>query len=1113
MHAFEAARLARSHSWAIIHHPKSAGRPEILMKNIILAVAAGVALVYPLAAESEGRIELDSPSGKQVFALPRAETRQKVIVQFDRTPAVLQADRKFSSRPAELFDRFRSDLAALDRASSAKGGGRSAPKLEREYWRLFSGAALEADEATVAAIRKLPYVRDVQPDFTVTSYSSSSQAVVDARPGVNAANLGHSGRGVRVAIIDTGIDYLHPALGGGFGPGFKVAGGYDFVNNDNDPMDDQGHGTHVAGTVAANSPDLIGVAPEATLFAYKVLAASGSGSSSSIIAAIERAADPDEDGDLSDRLDVVNLSLGGPEPFDGFMSQTVAAAVQAGIVVVVAAGNDGGIATIGSPGTAPAALTVGAIDDGGNVTWFSSRGPTRSLATLKPEVVAPGFQIVSARLGGGTFAASGTSMATPHVAGLAALLRGLHPAWSAAEIKGAIVSGTTPIVGEAFVRGAGRADGARATLARIVTTPSGISFGLNHATEGAFEQSRTVTFRNFSAINDRISLDTSRFPAGVLVTATPSSFDLPAGASQDVTLRLNVDNTAFGFPSGLLTGGDVLVTAGQSSRLPVGFVRAARATVRFDAAAWVAIATSEKRPSYTIARSAEQVEMLMEPGGAWDFIISADVPPEEPGKLRDVVRTVVIEKRPVSGDVVVEASVADATVELVLDGRDEAGTPLHSLPQVAGVAQRSGVIRKVLSDGDSNFAYSIFMPNPRKIYLSPLSSRYTLFVSEHLADLSRMKAYNVHYRPLNSVMGPQPLVPTSDYLRANFSIPTVGPESSQLSACNWSGLAFASFWMWTVTDCFTRSVDPGGTLEYFTTEDTSSTHGGLFVRSREKWSTLAARGVEGRIRLSEERVSSPWAASVRNGAEVPLAQAQVFPFAFPGTTGGAYFGSPLPGFKGALGEVIGWDQSSWAEFDERGSIIAGGLFPATSPPATPTLRRRLTAEKRGLTVGGVASNGFLEVQFGADASDLVPPTLTSFHVENSAGAIAGRLTAGQAATLRFSAADVEYMPSFSTKASKPESTRAWYRIGGSGEWRPLQLNAAGKETGSRTSLGHFPAGDIYSADLTPATVLAGTQVDVRVEIEDAAGNRLTWIQEPAVVVGGSSEPQRRRPAR
>src|ERR1043166_2105041 len=119
------------------------------------------------------------------------------------------------------------------------------------------------------------------------------------------STYGTKGNAAVVAIIDPGVDSNHPALAG------RVIGGYDFVNKDNDPMDDHFHGTHVAGIVAGNSGDFVGVAPEASLIAFKVLNASGSGRDSDVLAAIERTVDPNGDGDMSDRVDVANLSLGG----------------------------------------------------------------------------------------------------------------------------------------------------------------------------------------------------------------------------------------------------------------------------------------------------------------------------------------------------------------------------------------------------------------------------------------------------------------------------------------------------------------------------------------------------------------------------------------------------------------------------------------------------------------------------------------------------------------------------------------------------------------------------------------------------------------------------------
>jgi len=141
----------------------------------------------------------------------------------------------------------------------------------------------------------------------------------------------------------------------------KVVDGYDFVNNDLDPMDDNGHGTHCAG-IAAGNGSIKGVAPNAKLYAYKVMDSSGSGYTDDILAAIERAADPNQDNDTSDHVDVISMSLGGSgDPFDA-LSQAVDNAVDAGVVVVVAAGNDGPEpGTIGSPGCARKAITVGAI--------------------------------------------------------------------------------------------------------------------------------------------------------------------------------------------------------------------------------------------------------------------------------------------------------------------------------------------------------------------------------------------------------------------------------------------------------------------------------------------------------------------------------------------------------------------------------------------------------------------------------------------------------------------------------------------------------------------------------------------------------------------------------
>lgn len=163
-------------------------------------------------------------------------------------------------------------------------------------------------------------------------------------------NLGFEGGGIKIGVIDTGIDYNHPDLFG-FGPDGKVVGGYDYVDNDEEPMDTNGHGTEVAGIIAANG-NLKGVAPKAKLIAYRVSSTGESVSSDFIVKAIHRA--------IEDQVDIINISLGVNKTNDE-LDNAVREAVKNGIVVVAAAGNNGpGIGTIGSPAKSISALTVGA---------------------------------------------------------------------------------------------------------------------------------------------------------------------------------------------------------------------------------------------------------------------------------------------------------------------------------------------------------------------------------------------------------------------------------------------------------------------------------------------------------------------------------------------------------------------------------------------------------------------------------------------------------------------------------------------------------------------------------------------------------------------------------
>src|SRR5262249_34227128 len=161
---------------------------------------------------------------------------------------------------------------------------------------------------------------------------------------------------------------------------------------------------------------------DATFHAYKVLTAGGVGLDSWVLAGIDRSVDPDQDPSTDDRVDVINLSLGEPGTADSPLSEAVDNATEAGVVCVVSAGNDGTYFPLGAPASARRAITVGASTKADAMADFSSLGPAPESFDLKPDLVAPGVNIVSLWPGGGVATLSGTSMAAPHVAGTAALL-------------------------------------------------------------------------------------------------------------------------------------------------------------------------------------------------------------------------------------------------------------------------------------------------------------------------------------------------------------------------------------------------------------------------------------------------------------------------------------------------------------------------------------------------------------------------------------------------------------------------------------------------------------------------------------------------------------------
>ncbi|MFC9426578.1 S8 family serine peptidase [Streptomyces sp. NPDC056987] len=399
-----------------------------------------------------------------------------------------------------------------------------------------------------------------------------------------AWEAGYKGDGVKVAVIDTGVDQTHPDLAG-------VEVEERNFSDAGDAVDRTGHGTHVASTIAGSGAEAggkyKGVAPEAEILDAKVFDDDGYASDSGIVAAMQWAADKG--------AKVANMSLGGYDEVetDPLEEAVDSLSASSGILFVVSAGNEGpGAGTIGSPGSAAAALTVGAVDREDAIADFSSVGPAAD-GSLKPDITAPGVDIVAAKAAEGTIgtpagdgyvALSGTSMAAPHVAGAAAILAQRHPDWSGERLKRALTASAVATPGlTAFQQGTGRTDVAKAITQTVVTEQTSLGFGTQRwSPEGAAPVTKEVTYRNegtaavtLDLAADAVGPDGAPTPGGLATTGT-RQVTVPAGGTAKVALTLDTRvSDRYGAFSGALVATEAGKPEGQSLRTAFGVTREA----------------------------------------------------------------------------------------------------------------------------------------------------------------------------------------------------------------------------------------------------------------------------------------------------------------------------------------------------------------------------------------------------------------------------------------------------------------------------------------------------------------------------------------------------------
>jgi subtilisin family serine protease len=354
--------------------------------------------------------ETGSANGRASDGSRAADAASKGATRRANAKASVKARKKLPGESVMLIVRFAPGVGAASEAAAIARVGKG--RVDRAFSKVFNGAVIELPVNAVAALSRNPRVLSVEEDVDVTVDPTASEVQLNATWGLDRIDqrtlplngtysAPNTASTVVAYVVDTGVYGAHSEFTG------RVAAGFDAVSGSDGRSDCNGHGTHVAGTIAGTT---YGVAKSARVVPVRVLDCTGSGSVSGVIAGLDWIAKNRPSGQRA----VVNMSLGTASVVSS-LDSAVASLVASGVSVVVAAGNSATDACTSSPARVASAITVGATTTADSRASFSNFGSCLDL-------FAPGSNITSARAGGGSTTLSGTSMAAPHVAGVAALL-------------------------------------------------------------------------------------------------------------------------------------------------------------------------------------------------------------------------------------------------------------------------------------------------------------------------------------------------------------------------------------------------------------------------------------------------------------------------------------------------------------------------------------------------------------------------------------------------------------------------------------------------------------------------------------------------------------------
>jgi subtilisin family serine protease len=556
----------------------SISRASLIILFLVLSSVMVSAQSEAFNHENKFNKKLDSPRN----VLPSSNILEgQYIVSYSNTasPSDSIQTSSLDSSTAQKHEKLKEFLDSNSISSQSS----STPSFEYGYDTIFRGAAIQ--NISINRLRELKSQDFIENVYPQRKYKISLEDAINISKIKEARNSRVDGEwtgdGVQIAIVDTGVDYTHSDLGDCSESQFlsgeceKVVDGYDFVNDESDPMDNNGHGTHVAGIAAADG-DIKGAAPEAEILAYKVLNSGGGGTSDQIIAGIEKA--------VENNADIISLSLGGRGNPDSPMSQAVDNAVEKGSLAVVAAGNSGDYKTIGTPGTSRKALTVGSTTKSRNLSYFSSRGPVTWEKDIlaKPDLTATGSNINSTVPGDDYDSYSGTSMATPLVSGTLALLMEKYPDLGPRSAKSMAMAYTEDFNLGPFKQGSGnlRAD-------KLLSNPKYVLNDTNLNQNLTLNENGSIEF-NITNYDERVlefnlsiekakALNSNKNYTGHSIS--DSEFVLRPDESKNLSIKLNETSKSGIFRSHLKLN----LNNTYNSRYPVSYRTLPNSSVEFEA--------------------------------------------------------------------------------------------------------------------------------------------------------------------------------------------------------------------------------------------------------------------------------------------------------------------------------------------------------------------------------------------------------------------------------------------------------------------------------------------------------------------------------------------------